>query len=302
MFQIFILILPAIVLGDDIDVDDLAQNKTPPSDIHGLVDLTFKNDYMTPRGLLVSNSGLTTQVLAILILDIYKNPCGPINGFSATAGVWNDLWSEQHDPNVGSWNELDWFIGFIVSFANDWKFTANYIEFLSPPHHFSTERNAEFTLYYNDASWNLPITFNPYARLWWAISGDSTIVVGKHGKTCYVELGLLPSYIFDAFCIPVTLTMPSWISMGPADFWNGSPEALPNVKGNFGIVSTGLYAKIPLLFVPKRLGDWYISSGVQYYYLINRNLLQAQTYTLDIPLDRAHRNVVVASASIGFTF
>src|SRR3979490_1177381 len=34
-----------------------------PLDIHGFVDASFKNDYITPRGLLVTNTGLTTQIL-----------------------------------------------------------------------------------------------------------------------------------------------------------------------------------------------------------------------------------------------
>jgi hypothetical protein len=55
--------------------------KAPPAppapsslDIHGFFDLTFANDYITPRGLLVTNTGLTTQVLTGLVLDLYKNP------------------------------------------------------------------------------------------------------------------------------------------------------------------------------------------------------------------------------------
>ena len=34
----------------------------PPLDIHGFFDVTFANDYITPRGLLVTNTGLTTQI------------------------------------------------------------------------------------------------------------------------------------------------------------------------------------------------------------------------------------------------
>jgi hypothetical protein len=36
----------------------------PPLDIHGFFDVTFANDYMTPRGLLVTNTGLTTQIVS----------------------------------------------------------------------------------------------------------------------------------------------------------------------------------------------------------------------------------------------
>ena len=97
--------------------------KAPPApvfdqvDVHGIFDLTFANDYITPRGLLVTSSGLTTQALMGLSLDIYKNAGGFINAISIDFGVWNDLWSLQNDPHVGSWNEFDWWVGANVKFA-----------------------------------------------------------------------------------------------------------------------------------------------------------------------------------------
>ena len=45
----------------------------PGLDIHGFFDVSFKNDYITPRGLLVTNTGLTTQALMGLVFDLYKS-------------------------------------------------------------------------------------------------------------------------------------------------------------------------------------------------------------------------------------
>ena len=42
-----------------------------PLDVHGFADVTFLNDYITPRGLLVTNTGLTSQILAGLVLDLW---------------------------------------------------------------------------------------------------------------------------------------------------------------------------------------------------------------------------------------
>src|SRR5438132_13438916 len=101
---------------------DLAY-KAPPapvetfgSNIHGFFDISFKNDYITPRGLLVTNTGLTTQILSGMAFDLYKSKTGFINDISVYGGVWNDLWSKQADPFVGSWNEFDLFVGFNVKF------------------------------------------------------------------------------------------------------------------------------------------------------------------------------------------
>ena len=123
----------------------------PPLDIHGFFDLSFKNDYITPRGLLVTNTGLTTQALMGLVFDLYKDKSGFLNDVSFYGGVWNDLWSEQHDPHVGAWNEFDWFVGVDFMFAQDWKFGVQYIEFIPPANDLATsfpsvERNVEFSL------------------------------------------------------------------------------------------------------------------------------------------------------------
>ena len=118
----------------------------PLLDIHGFFDLSFKNDYITPRGLLVTNTGLTVQVLTGLVFDVYKDPNGFINKVSLIGGTWNDVWSEQHHPLVGAWNEFDWFVAMDVLFAKNWKFSVEYVQFLSPPNNFHAENNVDFTL------------------------------------------------------------------------------------------------------------------------------------------------------------
>jgi hypothetical protein len=70
----------------------------PPLDIHGFFDVTFANDYMTPRGLLVTNTGLTTQIVNGLTYILYNDPNTWINRFSVTDGTFNYLWSPQNHP------------------------------------------------------------------------------------------------------------------------------------------------------------------------------------------------------------
>jgi hypothetical protein len=146
------------------------------------------------------------------------------------------------------------------------------------------------------------VVFNPYIRLFWAISGDSTIVVGRRGNTYYVELGMTPTLVFNK-CVPITFLAPTWISMGPANFWNGGKLALKKEKSHFGVFSTGIKSMISLKFIPQSLGSWYLDLGMQYYYLINDNLLQAQLFTLDLSsIKFAKRNVCVGYAGLGFEF
>jgi hypothetical protein len=306
--------------------------KAPPApvfdqlDVHGIFDLTFANDYMTPRGLLVTRTGLTTQALLGLSLDIYKNPGGFISGISVDFGVWNDLWSEQNDPHVGSWNEFDWWVGANIKFAQAWTFGVHYWEFIPPAHDLptsfpSTERNIEFALSYDDSWTNWPVTFHPYVKFWDHTSGPSNVVLGNRSDTFDVELGMVPTVDLKKYWgLPITLTAPTWVTVGPTDFWNRN-DGTTNVCGllsnqpcalsNAGVFATGLTGKTPLDFlIPKRLGNWYAKYGFQYYHIINDALLGAQEFTsaatgistLNGTFPQAHRDVVVGFGGVGFTF
>jgi hypothetical protein len=302
-------------LGSTASAADLKLKAPPPPpadtlDIHGFVDVSFKNDYLTPRGLLVTNTGLTTQILVGLVFDAYKSKTGLINDISFTGGVWNDLWSQQHNPTVDSWNEFDWFLSMNVKFAQDWTAGIQYIEFISPPHAFpGIEKNVEFSLAYDDTMWNPVLPLHPYAKLFWAVSGPSTVVEGKGGGTYDVELGLVPTLDLNKKGIALVLTAPTWITVGPTTYWNngatgcGASVLTPCAASNAGVVTTGLTGKTPLTFIPKRLGNWYADAGFQYYHLINDSLLLAQTVTgTAATFASAHRDIVVAFGGVGFGF
>src|SRR5258708_18060144 len=90
-------------LGSEAWAADLKVKAPPPPpveqlDIHGFADVTFLNDYITPRGLLVNNTGSTTQILTRLVLHVYKDKMGVLNDVSFTRGLWDDPWSHQHQP------------------------------------------------------------------------------------------------------------------------------------------------------------------------------------------------------------
>jgi hypothetical protein len=315
-------------LGSVASAADMPIKAPPPPpvfelDVHGFVDLSFKNDYITPRGLLVTNTGLTTQALMGLVLDLYKDKGGFINVVSVYGGWWADTWSKQNHPTARNLNEVDWFLGVSVKFAQNWKFGVEYSEFISPPGNFRTEQNVEFSLAYDDSGWNPFIPFNPYVKLFYAANGSSTVVVGKPGGTYDVEIGIVPTIDLSrtGIPIPVTLSIPTWVTVGPTEYWNSgffnNPLGTGNrgcgaglgaglafcSKDNVGVFSTGLTGKSPLAFIPKRLGNWYAKYGFQYYNIINDNLRLAQTVVGTAPnFASSHRDVWVGFGGIGFGF
>jgi hypothetical protein len=196
---------------------------------------------------------------------------------------------------VGPFNEFDWFVGANFKLGQRWTLGAQYVEFISPPNNFITERNIEFALNYDDSDKDRNFSLQPYVKFFWAVSGDSTVVTGKRGDTFDVEIGAKPNVSFPLFGASATLSAPTWFTVGPKSYWGGT--------SNFGVVSTGLNLKLPLTFIPSRYGNWYTAVGVQYYAFVNKQLRFAQTLigTAD-PLSGGHKDYVVGSFSVGMGF
>jgi hypothetical protein len=312
---------PGIAVAADLQTPDApyapdvpyvkAPPSTPSSDIHGFFDMTFGNDYSTSRGLLVTNTGLTAQAQAGLSFDLYKNANSALNKVSVYGGIWNDMWSEQHDPKFGSWNEFDWFVGTKVTFLRDWSASVEYDEFLSPPGGFLTERHLNVTVGYDDTSWGLPIAFKPYVRFWDELDGSPDVVTGVSGGTSdsyYFEFGMVPTLDLNKYGANVVLTAPTWVSVGPSSYWNrgitGCGLATTTCAlSNMGVFSTGLTATAPLTFMPARYGKWYVKGGFQYYNLLNDSLRLAQTFTgTATSYADTHKDYAVGFVGFGFTF
>ena len=255
--------------------------------LHGFGDTSIKNDYITPRGLVVTTDGVTIQSLNGLVL---VSPYG----FAIDAGTWVDInpGYNKHD-NITSLNEFDYFVGISGNIAKGLKLGIEYSEFISgqPSVAFQNEHNLEFSLKYSDAGMN-GITFNPYAKLFYAFAGkSSTVFAGKAGGTFDVEIGAVPTYKLGA----ITATVPTWITVGPKSYW-----ARPGFTkdGNFGTFTTGLKLSTPVQLAKGPGLNVY--AQVQYFHLINDNLVLAESF---LNTDHAAtRNKVEFGVGAGYGF
>jgi hypothetical protein len=257
--------------------------------LHGFGDISLKNDYVTPRGLVVTDKGATVQVLDGLV---FVAP----DGIAIHAGTWLDLNpGYNHSENTTGVNEFDWFFGVDVPIAKHLKGGVEVGQFISgqPSVAFHDETNIEFNLKYSDTPQG-GLAFNPYVKLFYAVHGDSTVVLGDKGNTFDVELGAVPTYAGKGF----TLSAPSWITVGPKGFWGSTKNYPLTVPGqNFGVVSTGLKAAAPLTMLKGAGASVYIFG--QYYHLINDNLVTSKSL-----LDGGDhkRDQLVFGAGFGFGF
>lgn len=287
-----------------------------PLDVHGYFDLTFATTRVTPGGLMIYPSrGYLSQPEVGLSLDLYKDPNGFINSISVFGGLWNEFWSAP-PAGVRTWQEMDWWVGFTVGFARDWKFTAQKLDFVFPSG--GQLENYYFILSYDDSKLGLfPFAWNPTVKLFWTHHGGSAVILGKTEDAYRFEVGVAPSWSMQKYWgVPLTLTVPTWVSIAPKEYFDrqdgttnfcGALTNLPCGTSNFGVVSTGLQARYSLEgFVPKRLGSWYVKAGVQYYHIVNDALLAAQTAPAGgfpvATFPTAHQDIVVGNTGIGFTF
>jgi hypothetical protein len=265
--------------------------------LHGFGEVAVKNDYVTPRGLVVTTKGATVQILNGIVL---VSP----GGVAVHAGTWTDLnpGYSRADGNITAVNEFDFFVGVSAEVAPGLKAGVEYVQFISgqPSVAFKDERNIEFSLKYADKP-SGGFSFNPYVKLFWAFDSDSsTVVLGKAGGTFDVEVGFVPTYTAG----PVTLSAPTWITVGPESYWGSASNPIiasglfPLEDGNFGVASTGLKVSAPLSFIKGGAGAS-VFAQAQYYHIINDNLLNAKRLLNSGDSKRDH---VVFGAGLGFSF
>ncbi|HEX7823151.1 MAG TPA: hypothetical protein VF463_21360 [Sphingobium sp.] len=233
--------------------------------LHGFGDISLKTDYVTPRGLVVTTQGAAIQVLNGLVLTT------PV-GVTFHAGTWVDInpGYSRADGNITAVNEFDFFFGVDKNIAKGLNLGVEYSQFISgqPSVAFKDERNIEFALKYSDNPTG-KVSINPYGKFFWAFdSRSSTVVTGKAGKTFDIELGAAPTYKGKGF----SLTAPTWITVGPKTYWGLGA----NKDGNVGVFSTGLKGSVPLSFLSGTGAKASLYGFVQYYNLINDNLVRAK--------------------------
>jgi hypothetical protein len=255
--------------------------------LHGFGDFSFKNDYITPRGLRVTSDGATFQALNGLVIDVPQNPQGTLKDVSFVLGTWTDFNPGYTLPNTQAFNEFDWFIGTNFKLGKRWSVGLQYVEFISPQKAFKTEQNLETTVSFDDSGL-LPIKVSPYIKWFYALKGDSTVVTGKRGGTYDIELGAAPSF---KPMPELTLSAPTWLTVGPQGFWGGE-------NGNAGVLSTGLKASYALP-APPAMGHWSAWVGYQFYHLINDNLVLAESILNNGKTSR-NLNLIQGGISYGF--
>ena len=242
----------------------------PPSNnlaLHGSFNNTLTTHYIT-RGVLLEDQGVIYQNVAELYFGFVDEPDATVTKVTGIIGMFNSVHEAQTgagsltgaDPGesaVAQWFEFDFWGGASVS-VGDLSITALYQEFHSPNDAFDVCENVQLKVGYADAKlWgDSGFALNPYVIGFLELDGKAG--TGPE-EGLYVEVGVGPSFpIIKDGDYPVTLTVPVTAGFGFSDFYEDDEE--------FGFVSVGAVASVPLAFIPPQYGTWSLSSGVYYYH------------------------------------
>lgn len=240
------------------------QDKEPPF-VTGLLDLPISNYYLTPRGVIVEDTGVIVQPVLLLFFNLYQSD-GPLSNVTGTVGIWNSIHSKHRDPNntqiAPNWNEMDLLSGLSFTVLKDWTFTFAYEYWISPISAFPGTSHIELRFGYSDHFLKglVPgeLSINPYINFFIELK-NKTAAAPTIGESFYFELGAVPKYVFAGY--PLSIEMPTYLTF-PGDHYYSQNSTV-------GIFGTGVKVTAPLTFIRPRYGKWSAHGDLIYKHLFN---------------------------------
>jgi hypothetical protein len=163
------------------------------------------------------------------------------------------------------WYESDFYTKVGWTMFEDFSAGIIYTAYMSPNDFFSTTQELALGLGFNDSKLLGPFALNPSLLLAFEVKGQAD--AGDH-KGIYLQLGLAPSYTFNAESkYPLTLSIPLILGLSLDDYY----EFGTGSDSTFGYFQGGVGLAVPLAFLPASFGSWQIKTGVNVLHL-NGNL------------------------------
>ncbi|MBC8095615.1 MAG: hypothetical protein H7Y43_07370 [Akkermansiaceae bacterium] len=271
------LVLGALAMASALPVATTTAHAedAPPSKVHALLNFEFSNRYLTPRGMVVQDTGLVFQQLALGFFNLYGS-----ENFSATlvGGVWNCFGTERLASSDSggadgtSWYEIDPIaglsFGIAKNFTLDLTYTAFNMQIFNIP--FSQHLEAKFSM--NTAPYLGGFSLNPYVSFWKELENKAVANTdASPTESFYFDVGISPSYTFEKAC-GLKLEAPCRILLPHEDFYGTAAGDNSTV----GLYELGVKATVPLKFMPQGYGNWSFHAGAKWMKFEDDNLIATQ--------------------------
>ena len=248
-----------------------------PSRIHALFNLEFSDKYLTPRGMIVQDHGLTTQALLLAFVNVYNGaPDDLVSSVTFIPGVWNDFATSPVAEHLtpGSrktdWIEYDPILGVELGLGKTLKLDVTYTEFGMQILDIGTSQHLETKLAYDDSAVLGAFALHPYVSYWKELQGKATAAANFHiPASYYFEVGIDPGWSAAGlkFEVPVRALIPS------KNFYGETFAP----KSDVALYEVGLKIGGAAKFVPAGYGHWSWHIGYRYVSFVDDNLKQLST-------------------------
>ena len=269
-----------------------------PSRINELVNLEFASEYVTPRGMMVHDQGVTFEPLLLTLVNLYHAD-GFINSLEFDGGAWADFSSAGVSVNgpYGSkpkteFVEVDPIADLGVGFAKNFKLDLLYTAFSMQVLDIGFSQHFQAKLGFDDSSYLKAFALHPYVSFWQELENKATdadlpYTLFKAGaypigprkgasapdpnSSFYFDLGIDPSYTFKD---GIKLEAPCRMLL-PDDRFYGDYYAS---SSTVGLWELGLKRNVPMKFMPAGYGHWNFHLGVNFLYFVDDNLVNLNLF------------------------
>jgi len=269
---------------------EVAPAPPPASPIDLLLNVEFASEYVTPRGMIVHDQGLTIEPLLLAFINVYKGD-GFINSAKLVGGVWNDYSTTpvSKAPPFGSspkthWTEIDPILGVSVGFLQHFTLDVTYTAFVEQILSIGTSHHLDTKLSFDDTPYLKAFALHPYFEYWQELSNKATDAdvpeavfgpsrrSGSHpapGSSYYFDVGIDPQYTFGPHVLGgLKIEAPCSILLPDERFYG----TYYGPSSTIGLVEVGVKATVPLTFMPANYGHWSVHAGFNYFNFVDDNL------------------------------
>ncbi len=262
----------------------------PASPIDLLLDVEVGNAYVTPRGMIVHDEGLTIQPLLLSFINVYKGDTGFIDSAKIVGGLWNDFSTYPiaiHAP-FGSkptthYTEIDPIFGVSIGMFKHLTLDVTYTAFVEQIEDIGTSNHLDTKLTLDDSPWLGAFALHPFFEYWQELTGKATDAdvpeavfgpsskSGSHpqpGSSYYFNVGIDPSYTFTNVLGGLKLEAPCNVLLPNERFYGDYYGPSSTV----GLFELGAKATVPMTFMPQGYGHWSFHVGFNYFDFVDNNL------------------------------
>jgi hypothetical protein len=269
---------------------DVVTAPPPPPPIDLLLNVEFSNEYVTPRGMIVRDEGLTVQPLLLAFIHVYKGD-GFLNSATIVGGVWNDFGSEGvsvHAPfgtgDQTHYTEIDPIFGVSFGIMKHFTLDVTYTAFVEQILDIGTSNHLDSKLSFDDSEYLKFFALHPYFEYWQELTGKATdadvpeAVFGPSSKSAgnpspgssyYFDIGVDPQYTFGSHVLGgLKVELPCRVLLPNERFYG----TYYGPSSTVGLFEVGVKGTVPITCIPASYGHWSFHAGFKYLDFVDNNL------------------------------